>query len=409
MKTVYRFLTVGAMSLALTAVTATASFAQDDEKTTLYTQFTACYKETDTAKRDACYAIAKQYLDKYEKSADGTVDQYGAFVRKRYDTYVAGKKNDETFGRFDKAIKDPKAVNADEAFASGKDVLAIKPDLVDVPIVLASIGFDNAVAATPNDKYNADAVNYAKLALQKMDAGAPSTQYGAYGYTFKNKDNATGWMNYYIGFIMYNRMNQKKEALPYFYKATQVNSDTKNTAEVYRLIGSWYADEFVRLDTARVEKIKAANNQDTDETKADYAMEKGYAERAADAYARAAKIASTTPTASKEYKDALLARAKQFYGIRFNNDPAKTDGYDAYATAAVTKAFVDPTTAVTPVVEETPATTTTTTTGTATATTPATTTTKPTTATATTVPTPKPATTTTTTTNKTTTTTTKKP
>lgn len=397
------------MALTLAAINVTATFAQDDEKTTMYNAFVACYKETDTAKRDTCYAGAKQYLDKYEKSADGTVDQYGAFVRKKYDAYVKAKSDEATFGKFDIAIKDPKNVNADNAFSSGKEIIAGNPDLIDVPIVLASIGFDNAALATPNDKYNADAINYAKMSIDKINAGKTSKQYGAYQWTYQTakypdgKSNTLGWMNYTIGYIMYYRQNQKKEALPYLYKATQLNSETKNNFRIYAAIGKWYVDEFKRLDDERVAKIKAAGDQDTDETKAIFAMQKGYADRAAEAYSRAYKLALNDTTATKENRDGLMTVAKQFYGIRYNNDATKFDGYDTYATGLTSKTFTDPTTDVTPVAEPVPATTTTTSGTAATTTTaaPSTTTTKP--AATTTTTTTKPATTTTTTT------TTKKP
>jgi hypothetical protein len=424
MKTVYKFLKTGALALTLTAAGVTATFAQDAtatpdpaaQKIELYTKFTDCWTKDlkptekagsggDKAAIDACVAVGKEYLDKYGNPPD----QYSKFVQTKYDLNTKGRAGAAVATRFDKALNVPdiKNINAQEVFASGKDFIAANPDSVDALLAVASVGYDQASAATPVDTYNADTINYAKAAIDKMNAGkvsqinnaAGKPQYGIYRYVYTTdkfpdgKSNALGWMNYYIGYIMYNRMNQKKEALPYLYKATQANSETKNTAEVYRLIGSWYADEFKRLDDERVAKVKAAGDQDTDETKAIYAMQKGYAERAADAYARAFKVVS--PSASAEYKNALQTRAKQLYGIRFNNDPTKVDGYDAFAANLATKPFVDPATAVTPVVEAPPATTAPTT-GTPTAgTTPTTTTVAPSTTTAPTA-TPKPTTTTTT-------------
>ena len=369
MKTVYKFLMLGAMALMLTAAGATAGFAQDDAaaqqaKTDLYTKFTDCYgkrKTLSVADLDACYATGKDYLDKYEKDND----QYGTFIRKVYDSYNTNKAAEAIANRFNNSIKDSKNINSDEAFASGKEFIDKNPDSVDVPIVLASIGLDNAAAATPNDKYNAEAINNAKLTIQRIEAGktSPTGQYGAYQYVYKTtkypdgKSNALGWMNYTIGYIMYYRQNQKKDALPYFYKATQTNSGTKDNFRLYATIGGWYKDEFTRLDAERVAKVKAAGDQDTDETKSLFATQKGYAERAADAYARAAKLAAADSTATKEQKDSLAAVAKQFYGIRYNNDPTKFDGYDTFVAGLANKPLADPTTAVTPVVEETPATT----------------------------------------------------
>lgn len=341
------------MMAAIVVANTSQSFAQaDDEvRTDLYTKFIACYKDTDKQKREACFAIAKQYLDK----SAGIQDEYVDFVKKRYDTYQKETQEGALYDRFNNAVKNPQTVNADEAFASGRDIITRYPDLIDVPIVLASIGFDNAIAKTPNDKFNNEAINNAKMVIQKIEReNKTSENYGAYAYSYKTKEfpdgkaNTLGWMNYTIGYIMYNRMNQKKEALPFLYKATQYNSGTKNNSELYRTIGSWYLDEFLRLDKERVAKIEAAGNVDTDETKAMLALQKGYAERGAEAYARAFKTAPTDAN-GKAYRDSLMTRVRELYKIRFN----KEDGVDAYITSVTSKPFTDPTTAVTPVVEAT--------------------------------------------------------
>lgn len=358
MKTVSKLLTLGAMMGALVFANAAPAFAQEEEKTTLYTKFTECYKVTTQPQRDTCYATAKEFLDKFEKDND----QYTKFVRTQYDRYLAGIEQAKTgalYTRFNNSVQNPQAVNLDEAFASGREIMAKSPDLVDVPIVLASVGFDNAVSKTPNEKYLGEAVNYAKMAIQKIESGKTSENYGAYSFSYKTKEfpdgknNALGWMNYTIGYIMFNRQNQKKEALPYLYKATQLNSGTKTYPELYRLIGSWYVDEFIRMDADRVAKINAAGGQDTDETKAMLAMQKGYADRAVEAYARAYKVAPAD-AANKAYRDSLLNRVRELYAIRFNKDMS---GFDAYMATVMNKPFTDPNTAVVPVVETTPSTT----------------------------------------------------
>lgn len=423
MKTVYKFLVLSVMMAAFVLANTSSGFAQeDDEKAKLYTDFIGCYKETDAAKSAACYAIAKQYLDKF-----GSIDdQYTTFVKKKYDDYIARKGKADLNNRFNNAVKDASKVNIDEAYSSGREIFAQNPDLIDVPIVLASIGFDNAIATTPNDKYNNDAINNAKKVIQLIEAGKPSVtgNYGVFGYNYKSSDpaidsknNTLGWMNYIIGYITYYRMNQKQQALPYLYKATQFNSTTKSNPEIYRTIGSLYVDEFIRLDKERVDKIAAAGNVDTDETKALLALQRGYADRAVDAYARAYKVASNDPK-DKAYKDSLLARAKELYAIRYDNDMS---GFDTYISGLMNKPFVDPTTAVTPIVLDAnttaaPATTPSPTKMTNTSTTPTTNSARPASASSSTVTSTTPAakTTTTTTTTKTptsttTTTTTKTP
>lgn len=357
MKTVYKFLVLSVMMAAVAVANTSLTFAQDDEaKTKLYTDFIACYKEQDKAKRDACYRLAKEYIDKYGNDTD----DYIKFVKARYDKYLEVVKQEglqATIGRFDSLLKNNQNPNPDEAFPLGREVLAIDQSLVvDVPIALAIIGFENASAKTPNTKYNNETINYAKMAIQQIEANKPSkTQsYGIWSFSYKTKEfpdgrnNALGWMNYIIGYIMYTHQNQKKEALPYLYKATQINSASKTNPAIYQLIANWYVDELLQLDKKRVEAIRAAGNQDTEETKQMLAVQRGLADRAVEAFAKAYHVAPTTPDA-KAYRDSLLARAKELYGIRFENNMT---GFDAYLASARNKALTDPTTAVTPVAEE---------------------------------------------------------
>lgn len=323
--------------------------AQLSAKEQLYTNFIACYKETDPVRKDACYKLADEYLDKYGTDND----EYSNFVKRRYDLYekdLAYRQLMPIINTFNESIKDVKTVNVDEAFSSGKSILDVNPDLIDVPIVLASIGFDNASAQTPNDRYNNDAINYAKLTIQKLEQGQSSTTgvFGAYAYSYKTsqftdgKSNTLGWMNYIIGYIMYQRLGMKREALPFLYRATQFNSAVKTHPELYRTIGKWYVDEVIRLDKDRVAKIEAAGNQDTEETKRLLSMEMVYTERAIDAYARAYYVTEDNPS-NQTYKEGLFKRAQELYGIRFNKDMS---GFQAYMSNVMNNPFIDPSSVV---------------------------------------------------------------
>jgi hypothetical protein len=199
-------------------------------------------------------------------------------------------------------------------------------------------------------------------------------------------------MNYTIGYITYYRQDKKNESLPFLYKATQLNSDTKKFSDIYRIIGLWYLEEALRIDKDRLAKITAAENKDTDETLSLLALQKGYADRSIDGYARAYSIASATgSTATKEYKDGLYSKLQDLYKFRYDN---KIEGIDAYVSTVMNKPMPNPATPVAPVAADTTTTATTTAT-----TTPATTTTTPSTTKPSPTPTPttKPATTPTTT------------
>lgn len=365
MKNAFKFLIFGMMLVSSMAIT---SIAQTPEECTpIYDKLIANRKGPELEKFKIALAAGKEYLEKCSGLDAPEVKDY---VTKQVPKLEVVVRDTELYNQFNASVP---AQKWDDAFASGRQLIGFYPDSLDIMLVLASIGFDNATAAPPVDKFNGDAINFAKMALQKMNEGKVSDNFGAFVYTYKTpacpdgKTNATGWMNYTIGKIMFDRMNQKKDSLPYLYKATQVGCETKDKiAEVYRTIGAWYIDEFKRLENdkntkyAELQTLEKITPPDPKfpEVEKQYndivALQKGYMERVMDAYARAYKIANANPKSDVKYKDALLNNAKKFYGFRYNNDMT---GYDAWYSKAIVTAFPDPTSAVTPVVEATPATT----------------------------------------------------
>lgn len=348
MKNIFKFLMMGLMMIALAAGAAETGFAQDPaaEQQAVYQRFLDNRKGPEVEKIKVAVAAGEEYLQKY--GADEANKQIVDYINKQLPKLKEFVAVTEGANRFNTSVA---AKNWDATFAAGKELLAKNPDNLDVMLVLASIGFDNAAANPPVDKYNADTVNIAKTAIQKLEENKTSGtgNYGAFDYQYKNanfadgKNNALGWMNYTVGYIMYNRMNQKKEALPYLYKASQSASATKDFPEVYRMIGAYYRDEFNKIVTDRAAKIQANDGKETEETRAALGMQYAYADRAIDAYARAFKVAGAKEP--EAYKKPLMTTAKEFYKARFGKD----EGADAYITSATTKAFIDPTLPITPV------------------------------------------------------------
>lgn len=358
---------------------AVTSFAQStpEECQAIYDKFLANRKGPELEKYKTALASGKDYLAKCTDQPE--VKDY---VSKQVPKIEITVRDMELYARFNDAVPNKKW---DDAFDSGRQLIGFYPDnSLDIMLILASIGFDNANANPAVDKYNGDAINYAKMALQKMEAGKPSETYGAFAYTYKTKDcpdgklNATGWMNWTIGNIMYYRQKQTKDALPYIYKASQVGCETVKNSEVYRTIGAWYIDEFKKLedqknakyeemqkafqvaadaqkpnspDASKVEELKKAASDLEKQYNDIAALQKGYMERVMDAYARAYKVVNVK--ADQKYKDSLLNNAKRFYGFRYNDA-----NYDAWYSKAMATPFVDPSTPVVPVVEATPTTTT---------------------------------------------------
>lgn len=366
MKNVLKFLTLGLIFATIGATSVTSTFAQAsvEDCGALYDKFLADRPAKDIPGMERAVAAGNEYLEKC-KETEGQKEELVPYVNRQLARIKENLKFDLEERDYYKPFREAfESKNTAKIIESGKKILILQPDYVDLLITLASVGYDEARKGV--DTYNTDTVNFAKTALQKINEGKPSVPiegkypngaWGMYSYisvTQKctdGKTNAIGWMNYIVGYINYYRLKNLKDSVPYLYKASQVGCETKEVGDIYRMIGSWYIEEFKRLDDERDKLIKATvteeapNGVETDETKALLALQKGYMERIVDAYVRGANL----PTTSKEDKDRWLAMAKQFYGFRFKEDMS---GYNAWVANSTSKPFADPTSAVTPVAEE---------------------------------------------------------
>lgn len=406
MKKVLRVLVLGLMAM----LAANAVFAQTGQERTrevVYNEYMENYQASTVEGKQKALNAAKEYIEKfntdadkeqvdYFKSAIPALEQAINDIGKQKQVAEEQKKWNDMLVKFDTAFK---AKNWDNAMAAGKDALAFQPQYLDkntvnktkfdLRIVMTAIGYDLAEAKNP--KYNAETIENAKQVIQAIESGQTSENYGNYGtHQFKTseypdgKNNALGWMNYTIGYITFYGQKIPQAALPYLYKATQTKSATQNFPIIYELIGAQYYDQVAKLDQERTQIAAANNNQDNDESLAKFALEKGYAERGADAYARAYKLAQNDSKLPKEYKDLLYSRLQQLYKFR-NND--KTEGLDSFIASVSSKPFPNPASEVQPIKDEADTTNTSTTSST-TSTTPSTSTTKPVTTTNTTTKAP---------------------
>ena len=360
------------MFAAFAGISVSSANAQTvEECEAIYQKFLAGRKGPEIPQYEASIAAGDEYVSKCGAlpGQEEVLKYVNTQLPKVKVARDAKKDEVEIYTPFNKSVP---AKDWATAFQKGKLVVGKNPDDVDVPLVLASIGFDLSVANPAVDTYNADAISMAKLALQKMEEGKGSGtgNFGAFVYTYKTtacadgKTNATGWMNYTIGNIMYYRMNQKKEALPYLYKSTQVGCETKDRiAGIYRTIGNYYVDEFKRIEAEKNAAYDVLKDVlTTDPTFAEkekkykdlVALQKGYMERVMDAVARAYKVAVNAKE-TPAYQTAQLNLAKQFYGFR--NGATPTVPFDTWLSGmTLSKPFPDPTSAVAPIVEAEPTT-----------------------------------------------------
>ena len=372
-KLMNKFLRVLGLGLMI-ATFAFAGFAQQEEKTKLYNTYIEKYQSDKVADLQAALDAAKEYIAKFNTPDDEAQVTYfkeaiptlEAAIKTKGDARLAKEESDAWYALLKNVVNASNSKNWEQAFTLGKQAIdkqfkylgsgpltaeIVKGQKLDIAIGLGVIGFDRA-AVEKNDNFNNDALMFLKSAVQQLEAGQPAdtTTFGkAVGYNLENKDNALGLLNYYIGYIMYFRQKKEEEALPYFYKATQYNSAARNFPAVYEKIGLKYYNRLAELDPKRLALIEAApDKQDTPETIAMLAEEKGVADRGLEAYAKAIKMAQADTKISQEYKDTLRANFEQLYKFRYGN----TDGLEVYLNNAAGKSLTSPTTPVKPVVEE---------------------------------------------------------
>lgn len=364
MKTLLNKLVLGAVAAAITTVGAVGIMAQGDdaEKAALYTKFTGCYKAAEIPALQACIVVGKDYVQKYS----ATPDQYSDFVTKqipKMEARIVEIQFAQVVARFNNAIKN--SVWKD-VFDTGKEILQKDPDNIDVILILASAGYDRAIAPTPDLTYKNDALNYAKLAIQKIESGKAKTEnWGAATWVYairdaakkvdqeKSKENALAWMNFTIARLIVDTNKDQtkalalaKEAAPYFYKSLQYNSEIKKDPTAYKGIGVYYREE-LNNSVDLYDKCCKDLTEDTEQAKNLRGMQLAYAERGADAYARAYKVAVDSKLA-KPVADSLYKTLSVFYNVRFKN----TTGVNEFVTKVTAQPLTDPSAAVTPVAEE---------------------------------------------------------
>ncbi len=148
--------------------------------------------------------------------------------------------------------------------------------------------------------------------------------------------------------MFYNQKKQK-EALPYLYEATKHNSLPQKSSDLYRMIGEYYFNQVATLEKERQAIRTSLGNKDNEKSLELFAMQKGYADRGMDAYARAYNIATADKDTPADVKKGLNDTFKRLYTFRNNG---KDEGADAYLATVKSKPLPNPATPVQPIVDE---------------------------------------------------------
>jgi hypothetical protein len=316
----------------------------------LFDRFKAARK-CPCGERDDSLSLGKQIIKDYEN--DEINSEIIAYVKKQLSTIEKEDPICRDNERYNAAYQ---ARDWNRFFTLSKEIIAKEGDsplALDVMLTLVSVGY-NRTAVDRFEMYSYDTFNFAKVALQKLEANQPSSRnYGVFE-PFKTRDNARSWMNYIIGYYI-NRAavdgSKKKEALAYFYKSTQFGTENKNDVSIYTNIGGYYYSEAMKLDE-EYRRLRAANkNKETAAAKAKLALAKGYSERAIDAFVRARQIA-TQNKASQKVIDALNKNLNELYRYRYDIAPdKKPEGIEIYFEKLISQPMPNPETIVEPILQ----------------------------------------------------------
>ena len=263
-------LTAAARNLLSQPETAVQDQCTQENKDAWYASFIEIRKTDETK----AYDIAKKYLT-CAAAEDNKITQY---LKKWVDSYEKGNRK----AKLSQFLVEKKYA---EAFAIGKDILTDEPENVKVMI---DLGYGGYVASTAkNTSFNADAINYAKKAIQLIESGKTPDTWAP----FTGKDDALAYLNYSIGVMTVSQ--DPSAALSYLIKSAQFG-DLKKSPLTYAFIAGAYEEGPYAKQSADYKKLYEGKDE-SPESKLALANIQQLVDRMIDAYARAVSAAGTDP------------------------------------------------------------------------------------------------------------------
>src|ERR1041385_9083623 len=205
------FVAIGARSMAV------AQETDDPVKIEIYKRFV----DNRLNKPSVAYQAARDYLQKYTKDKD----QYVDYLQKWVTLYERAERKNQLPGLINEK-------NFAEAYKVGARILADEPDNLRTQIDLGYAGY--LAASAKNDTYNADALNYARKAIQAIEAGKVPSEWAP----FKGKDDTLAYLNYAVGYLTLK--TAPEQSIDSLIKAAQYDSDIKKTPSTYYFLAAAY-------------------------------------------------------------------------------------------------------------------------------------------------------------------------
>jgi tetratricopeptide (TPR) repeat protein len=303
-----------ASSLVLIAVLAVGARYQvalgqetdDPVKIEIYKKF---YDNRDSNKAVA-YQAARDYLAKYVKDKD----QYVDYLQK----WIVFYERDERKRRLPGLINEK---NFSEAYSVGAKILADEPNYLRAQIDLGYAGY--IAASSRVETYNADALNYARKAIQALEEGKVPSEWAP----FKGKDDTLAYLYYAVGFLTLK--TNPDQAIDALLKAARLESDIKKNPRTYYFLAAAYESGPYKTQSAAFQAAYG-DKPETPESKAALEKVNVLIDRMIDAYARAIATAGTDPTTEQNRRDWQTALTN-YYKFRHGGSDAGVTEFIASA------------------------------------------------------------------------------
>jgi tetratricopeptide (TPR) repeat protein len=268
-----------------------AQETDDPVKIQIYQRFRDNYERNP----GVAYQAARDYLQKYQKDKD----QYTDYLSK----WVAAYERDDRKRQLGGLINEKKFA---EAYKVGEKILADEPDYLRAQIDLGYAGY--LAASSKDESHNAEAVAYARKAIQAIESGKAPTEWAP----FKGKDDTLAYLNYAVGFMTLK--SSPEQAIDSLIKAAQYDSDIRKTPSTYYFLAVAYeSGPYKTMSTAYQNTY--ANKPETPESKAALEKLNVLMDRIIDAYARAINTAGTDPKTEQSRKE-WMTQLSNYYKFR---------------------------------------------------------------------------------------------
>jgi tetratricopeptide (TPR) repeat protein len=263
--------------------------------------------------QSVAYVAAQDYLKRYSKDKD----QYVDYLQK----WVMFYERDERKRRLPGLINEK---NFAEAYSVGAKILADEPNYLRTQIDLGYAGY--LAASAKNETYNADALGYARKAIQAIASGVTPSEWAP----FKGKDDTLAYLHYSVGFLTLK--TNPDQAIDSFLKAAQLESDIKKNPRTYYALAAAYESGPYKVQSAAFQTAYG-DKPETPASKAALEKVNVLIDRIIDAYARAIALANTDPSMEQSRKE-WLTPFTNYYKFRHGGSDA---GLTEYIAAALSR------------------------------------------------------------------------